>query len=101
MDLELSGKRAIVTGGSRGIGKVIAQVLVAEGVDVVIAARGKEQLESTAHEVVGYLRTAPRRGAHTHRRGRGQPRRHQLLTRRPLKCQSGRNYWIACARNRP
>ncbi len=45
-----SGKRAIVTGGSRGIGKVIAQVLVAEGVDVVIAARGKEQLESTAHE---------------------------------------------------
>jgi NAD(P)-dependent dehydrogenase (short-subunit alcohol dehydrogenase family) len=51
MDLELSGKRAIVTGGSRGIGKVIAQVLVAEGVDVVIAARGKEQLEHAAGEL--------------------------------------------------
>ena len=48
MDLELTGKRAIVTGGSRGIGKVIAQVLLAEGVDVAILARGREQLESTA-----------------------------------------------------
>jgi NAD(P)-dependent dehydrogenase (short-subunit alcohol dehydrogenase family) len=48
MDLELTGKRAIVTGGSRGIGKVIAQVLLAEGVDVAILARGREQLETTA-----------------------------------------------------
>jgi len=48
MDLELKGKRAIVTGGSRGIGKVIAQVLLAEGVDVAILARGREQLELTA-----------------------------------------------------
>jgi len=48
MDLELAGKRAIVTGGSRGIGKVIAQVLLAEGVDVAILARGREQLELTA-----------------------------------------------------
>ena len=51
MDLELSGKRAIVTGGSRGIGKVIARVLLAEGVDVVIAARGREALENTACEL--------------------------------------------------
>ncbi len=48
MDLELTGKRAIVTGGSRGIGKVIAQVLLAEGVDVAILARGREQLDATA-----------------------------------------------------
>jgi NAD(P)-dependent dehydrogenase (short-subunit alcohol dehydrogenase family) len=51
MDLELKGKRAIVTGGSRGIGKVIARVLAAEGVDVAISARGEEQLKATAQEL--------------------------------------------------
>jgi short-subunit dehydrogenase len=51
MDLELQGKRAIVTGGSRGIGKAIARQLAKEGVDVVIAARGKEQLHATAKEL--------------------------------------------------
>jgi NAD(P)-dependent dehydrogenase (short-subunit alcohol dehydrogenase family) len=51
MDLELSGKKAIVTGGSRGIGKVIAAVLASEGVDVVISARGEEQLHATAREL--------------------------------------------------
>jgi NAD(P)-dependent dehydrogenase (short-subunit alcohol dehydrogenase family) len=51
MDLQLTGKRAIVTGGSRGIGKAIARQLAEEGVDVVIAARGKEQLEATATEI--------------------------------------------------
>ena len=39
MDLELLGKTAIVTGGSRGIGKSIARELALEGVDVVVAAR--------------------------------------------------------------
>lgn len=51
MDLELAGKRAIVTGGSRGIGKVIARVLAAEGVDVAISARGEDQLKATAQEL--------------------------------------------------
>ena len=51
MDLELTGKRAIVTGGSRGIGKAIARQLASEGVDVVISARGKEQLVATAAEL--------------------------------------------------
>ena len=51
MDLELQGKRAIVTGGSRGIGKVIAQALLAEGVDVAILARGREALEATARSL--------------------------------------------------
>lgn len=51
MDLELAGKRAIVTGGSRGIGKVIARVLAAEGVDVAISARGEQPLKEAAQEL--------------------------------------------------
>lgn len=51
MELELTGKRAIVTGGSRGIGKAIARELLAEGVDVVIAARGEEALHAAAAEL--------------------------------------------------
>jgi len=47
----LTGKRAIVTGGSKGIGKAIAAALAAEGVDVVIAARGREALEASAAEI--------------------------------------------------
>jgi NAD(P)-dependent dehydrogenase (short-subunit alcohol dehydrogenase family) len=51
MDLELSGKTAIVTGGSRGIGKAIARELAREGVDVAIVARSAEALEQTAAEL--------------------------------------------------
>ncbi|MDA0988836.1 MAG: SDR family NAD(P)-dependent oxidoreductase [Chloroflexi bacterium] len=51
MDLELSGKTAIVTGGSRGIGKAIARDLALEGVDVAISARTKEPLEAAALEL--------------------------------------------------
>ena len=42
MDLGLEGKRAIVTGGSLGIGKAIARELAREGADVAIVARTKE-----------------------------------------------------------
>ena len=51
MDLELQGKTAIVTGGSRGIGKAIARELAMEGVDVAIAARNAERLEAAANEL--------------------------------------------------
>jgi NAD(P)-dependent dehydrogenase (short-subunit alcohol dehydrogenase family) len=51
MDLRLLGKRAIVTGGSRGIGKAIARTLAEEGVSVVISARGQEALDATAEEL--------------------------------------------------
>lgn len=51
MDLELNGKAAVVTGGSRGIGKAIARQLAREGADVAIVARGAEALEATAKEL--------------------------------------------------
>ena len=44
MQLNLSGKTAIVTGGSAGIGLACAQALYAEGVSVLIAARDEERL---------------------------------------------------------
>ncbi|MET0146782.1 MAG: SDR family NAD(P)-dependent oxidoreductase [Ilumatobacteraceae bacterium] len=51
MDLQLDGKRAIVTGGSRGIGKAVARTLAIEGCDVVIAARSNPALEEAADEL--------------------------------------------------
>ncbi len=51
MDLELAGKVAIVTGGSRGIGKAIALELGREGADLVICARDRPALDATAAEL--------------------------------------------------
>jgi len=51
MDLQLQGKRALVTGGSAGIGKAIARGLAREGVDVAICARRPEPLEAAAVEI--------------------------------------------------
>lgn len=51
MDLELKGRRAIVSGASRGIGRAIATELSHEGADVVIVARGAEALHGAAKEI--------------------------------------------------
>jgi NAD(P)-dependent dehydrogenase (short-subunit alcohol dehydrogenase family) len=48
VDLQLTGRRALVTGGSRGIGKAVAAVLLAEGAEVAIAARDPVRLEEAA-----------------------------------------------------
>jgi len=51
MDLHLTGKAAIVTGGSRGIGRAIALALADEGVRVAVCARGEDALRSTEAEL--------------------------------------------------
>ena len=51
MDLELESKRAVVTGGSRGIGKAVARVLAHEGCDVALVARSPEPLQEAAAEL--------------------------------------------------
>ncbi len=51
MDLGLKGKPAIVTGGSRGIGKAVARALAREGCDVATCARNRVPLEEAAAEI--------------------------------------------------
>jgi NAD(P)-dependent dehydrogenase (short-subunit alcohol dehydrogenase family) len=58
MDQFLSGKKAIVTGGSKGIGFAIAKALLAEGADVLLCARNEESLASAVLEL---KTTAPER----------------------------------------
>ena len=55
---DLTGKKAFVTGASRGIGRVIAVALAAAGADVAIAARSQDGLEQTAREVTAVGRKA-------------------------------------------
>ena len=53
MDFGLKGKKAIVAGGSRGIGKAIGRELAREGVDIALVSRTKDALEATAKEIAG------------------------------------------------
>jgi 3-oxoacyl-[acyl-carrier protein] reductase len=46
MDLGLKGRKAIITGGSRGLGRAAAETLAAEGCDVAICSRGAEGVET-------------------------------------------------------
>jgi 3-oxoacyl-[acyl-carrier protein] reductase len=51
VDLGLAGRRAVVTGGSKGLGKAIAGELLAEGAAVTICSRHVGELEATADEL--------------------------------------------------
>ena len=59
MDLQLSGKSALVTGASAGIGRGIAQALAAEGVSCVIAARRVDALNELADQIQTSGHTRP------------------------------------------
>ena len=58
MDLQLTGKAAIVTGSSRGLGLASAKALAAEGCRVCMCARGSEALEQAAASVPGAIAVA-------------------------------------------
>ena len=51
MDLELSGKRALITGGSVGIGLAVGHALAAEGVHIAICARNAERAQTEAEAI--------------------------------------------------
>ena len=51
MDISLSGRAAIVTGGSKGLGYAIAMRFAQSGADVAIAARGREALDKAVKEI--------------------------------------------------
>ena len=51
MDMGIAGKRALVCAASKGLGRGCAEALAAEGVDLVINARGAEALEATADAI--------------------------------------------------
>ncbi|MEI4281028.1 SDR family NAD(P)-dependent oxidoreductase [Klenkia terrae] len=59
MDLQLSGKRALVTGAGRGIGKAVAVRLAQEGARVALLARSREDLEAVAAELPGESLVVP------------------------------------------
>ncbi|HXX93629.1 MAG TPA: SDR family NAD(P)-dependent oxidoreductase, partial [Planctomycetota bacterium] len=48
---DLAGRKALVTGGSRGLGKVMARTFAESGADVMITSRHEEELKAAAEEI--------------------------------------------------
>ena len=53
MDLGLTGKKVVITGGSRGIGRAIATKMLEEGASVAICARGQEGVDEALAALEG------------------------------------------------
>ena len=51
MDLGLSGKNAVITGSTRGIGRAIAKLLAAEGASIAICSRNQEEVDTAVSEL--------------------------------------------------
>lgn len=53
MDLQLNGRNVVVTGGSRGIGRAVAERFVAEGANVALCARGEDGVKAAVSDLTG------------------------------------------------
>ena len=60
MDLGLRGKKALITGASKGIGRACAEVLAEEGVDIVLVSRTASDLEAVRAKIAGEHNVAVR-----------------------------------------
>ena len=54
MDLGIAGATAVVTGGSKGMGRAVAEVLAADGARVAVMARGRDALDQTVEALSRY-----------------------------------------------
>ena len=73
MDLGFADATAVVTGGSKGMGRAVAEVLAADGARVAVMARGRDALDDTVATLL--LPGQSRRGRHQRRHDR--PRLHR------------------------
>src|SRR5512146_2131649 len=88
----LAGKRALVTGASRGLGRVIALALAEAGADIVISARDAAALDGVAEEIRGLGRQAAPVVADLAERGAAR-----MVVAEAWECLGSLDVVVACA----